>query len=393
MRQKLEIISKILNGLLNNMFDAKHYVPILRWKTAEKEALKELTEKDRLIITPLLELIMPARKRLKRGEAKKTPEEYKTQSIEKLKGTLPNLPKEILKYWGNSPIFIDLNLLTSGALQKWGYTEIMSKGPAIGSRVIPVIRINSDIDVEGTIIKIIKQYESGVCLRILRADLSSNKLATSINEFIKRNDLKHEQVDLLVDFELVEGMPQEEYSKIVKSINNIPDLIRWRTFTVAGGAFPFDLSRFSPHATYRIPRSDWAYWLKEIYSGTQKRKPAFADYTIQHPIYTEPNPEANPSASIRYSGESEWVIMRGEALHKIDKDGNEGPGHSQYPSHAQLLMSQPEYKGKGFSYGDAYIAEKGEDVDTPNTGSPRTWLRAGVNHHLVLVANQISNLP
>lgn len=393
MQQKLGIVFKILNGLVNNMFDEKHYVPILRWKTAEKEALKELAVKDKLMITPLLELIMPARKRLKKGEELKTPQEYKAQSIEKLKVSLPDLPKEILKYWGDAPIFVDLNLLVDRELQKWGYTEIMGKGLIAGSRIIPVLRLKENTDLEGAVIKLVKQYQAGVCLRILRSDLASSSMTASINEFLQKNGLEHEQVDLLIDFELVEGMSLDKYSEIAKSIQNIPDLPKWRTFTVAGGAFPFDLSRLSPHGTYRITRSDWAYWFSEIYSGMQKRKPAFADYTIQHPIYTEPNPEANPSASIRYTGESEWVIMRGEALHKIDKDGNEGPGHSQYPSHAQLLMSQPEYKGRDFSYGDEYIAEKGQDVDTPNTGSPRTWLRAGVNHHLALVANQISNLP
>jgi len=374
------------------MFNSKHYVPILRWKAAEREALKELPSEERRIITPLVELIMPARKRLKKGEKPKTSEEYQTQSIEKLKGTLPDLPKEVLEYWGNSPIFIDLNLLIGGTLREWGYTEIMSKGHTLGTVIIPVIRLNSDADLENTVVKIVKQHEGGLCLRILRSDLSSRNMAININEFFKKHHLRHEQVDLLIDFELVEGMPPSEYSQITKSIQNIPDLLKWRTFTVAGGAFPFDLSRFSAHGTYRIPRSDWTCWFSEIYSGTLKRKPAFADYTIQHPIYTEPNPDANPSASIRYTSDNEWVIMRGEALHKVDKDGNEGPGHSQYPSHAQLLMGQPEYKGKDFSYGDAYIAEKGADVDTTKTGNPRTWLRAGVNHHLVLVARQISSL-
>ena len=374
------------------MFNTKHYIPILRWKTAEKEALKELAEEDKQMITPLLELIMPPRKRLKKGEKPKNPEEYRAESVSKLEGALPGLPKEILKYWGNSPIFIDLNLLINGTLRKWGYDVIMNTGHAQAISVIPVIRLNSDADLENTVVELVKQYKSGLCLRILRSDLSMDKIALSINDFLKKHELKHGEVDLLVDFELVEDISTSEYSKIAESLQIIPSLPKWRTFTVAGGAFPFDLSHLSAHNTYRIPRSDWTNWFSEIYSGKLERKPSFADYTIQHPIYTDPNPEANPSASIRYTIENEWIIMRGEALYKVDKEGNEGPGHSQSPSHAQLLTKEKEYRGRDFSYGDAYIAEKAKDVNTPKTGSPRTWLRAGVNHHLALVARQISNL-
>ena len=38
------------------MFGAKHYVPILRWKQAERLALRYLDEKDRCRITPLIEI-------------------------------------------------------------------------------------------------------------------------------------------------------------------------------------------------------------------------------------------------------------------------------------------------------------------------------------------------
>ena len=44
------------------MFDFKHYIPVLRWKAAEKDALKNLSEKSRERVTPLLEIIMPSPK-------------------------------------------------------------------------------------------------------------------------------------------------------------------------------------------------------------------------------------------------------------------------------------------------------------------------------------------
>jgi hypothetical protein len=374
------------------MYTPKHYTPILRWKTAEKEALKELADQDKQMITPLIEVIMPSRVRLKKGEKSKTREEYQAQSIQKIREALPLLPKEISKYWGNQPIFVDLNLLIGSELQQWGYSEILSELQSTGSFIIPVLHLGSDGGLENKVVELVKRNNRGVCLRVLRNDLLSSGLSTKIENFLAQQNINPEQVDLLVDFELVENISTDEYLRMVEATQTVPRLLVWKSFTVAGGAFPCDLSQFPAHNTYRISRTDWNCWFNYAYSGTLKRKPAFADYTIQHPIYTEPNPEANPSASIRYAGEKEWVIMRGEALHKVGKDGNEGPGHSQYPSHAQLLMLEPEYCGKDYSYGDAYIAEKGKDVDVKETGNPRTWLRASVNHHLVLVVRQIASL-
>ena len=38
------------------MFDHKHYVPILRWKRAERVALRDLPYADKLLMTPLVEI-------------------------------------------------------------------------------------------------------------------------------------------------------------------------------------------------------------------------------------------------------------------------------------------------------------------------------------------------
>jgi len=45
------------------MVTIKNYIPVLRWKKAERDALAGLDVKIRENITPLFELIMPAPKR------------------------------------------------------------------------------------------------------------------------------------------------------------------------------------------------------------------------------------------------------------------------------------------------------------------------------------------
>ena len=42
---------------MSNKFDTKHYVPILRWKKAERAALSQLVDGDSARLTPLIELV------------------------------------------------------------------------------------------------------------------------------------------------------------------------------------------------------------------------------------------------------------------------------------------------------------------------------------------------
>ncbi|MCX6619413.1 MAG: hypothetical protein NTZ98_25375, partial [Acidobacteria bacterium] len=151
------------------------------------------------------------------------------------------------------------------------------------------------------------------------------------------------------------------------------------------GAFPPDLQGV-PVGQQLLPRLEWQAWRTQVSQGGRlQRQPAFADYAIQHPIYAEPPERANFSASIRYTLEKDWLIMRGEG---VFHDGS--PGFAQWPANAQLLCERTEFRGANFSSGDAYIFQR--SLNQTQTGSPATWLQAGFNHHLTFVARQIASL-
>jgi Beta protein len=75
--------------------------------------------------------------------------------------------------------------------------------------------------------------------------------------------------------------------------------------------------------------------------------------------------------------------MRGEKL-----DNPTGSGHEQYIAQAQLLCGRPEYRGRSFSAGDEYIYVIATEMK--QTGNPKTWIQAAMNHHMTLAARQIS---
>jgi hypothetical protein len=76
--------------------------------------------------------------------------------------------------------------------------------------------------------------------------------------------------------------------------------------------------------------------------------------------------------------------MRGESLRK-------GQKYEQYPDLAQLLCARKEFSGENFSSGDKYIFDIGHR-NIKGTGSPQTFISAGINRHISYVLHQLSNL-
>lgn len=357
------------------MEDYRHYVPVLRWKRGEWLALKYLDEGVRSQITPLVE-IPPSRFWPRKDE----------QSLD-IDGRVSEIADAILESWGGSaPLLVDLGLVNTSVLRTSNGGHLLSRfsdeARKRGIRVIPVTGLIRDGGYQSAALDMAVQDGEGLCLRLGLDELGHAGLAEEIDSLMGEFGLSHADVDLAVDL----GLVQQPAMALRGILSRIPNLGAWRTFTMISGAFPRDLTGFKI-GTHELPRADWLTWRNEIVGSAPKqtRPPRFGDYTIQHPIFSEPPLGANVSASIRYTSDEHWIILRGEGLRKQG-----GTGHRQYIAHSILLRERPEYCGPGFSYGDRYIDEIATMGLKP--GSPETWIRAGVNHHVTFVVRQIANL-
>lgn len=361
----------------------KSYVPIIRWRPAETRALKHLFSKDRTNVTPLFEFILPPPK-IDKTDYKKILEDSKTKFLR----NLPEITSGIIEHWGKEPFFVDVHLL-DGDIRASAFDQILTTANQSDlfsipvTYIIPAISTDADVETKKIAMKFAKSNDRGLCIRIDDSHLN-NETATKINEFIKDEGLDHSNIDLLIDLKIVD---QQMTSQAVSSkLSLVPHLDKWRSVILTGGSFPRDLSDYEKHGHYKIERYDWNVWKDILGNPTITRKPIFSDYTIQHPIYYGHMVGVNTSASIRYTNEDTWEVLRGEGL-----KNKKGAGYKQYPAQAQLLAGQNFFKGKDFSFGDEYIHEKA-DVNAKTTGSPQTWLTAGINHHITMVINQLSNL-
>jgi hypothetical protein len=375
------------NGL-NNMFNFKHYVPILKWKRAEQTALENLPKEDKSHITPLIQFVMPKAKAPKEGQPQKDDDQKFIEVIATFEARAPKIYEEIAKFWGKSTVFVDFSLLYTLALKVMALEQTMAGVYTNEGSAVPVVNLSDDPKLKKTAYMLAKKYSSGVCLRIVPADLIDiSGTNEQIDIFLKLSGMDEKSVDLLIDTKEIQG-DVERLRRFTLASQKIKNLTKWRTFILASGAFPADLSECKVDEENVIPRYDWANWVELIRDKNTIRKPAFGDYTIQHPIYNESSQFFHPTTSIKYALETDWLVLKGKKQ-KFD----------MYLANAQLLAQDKRFYGEDFSSGDKYIAEKGnhytayaKNPDIKGTGSTETWIMAGINHHLVLASHQVANL-
>ena len=355
-----------------DQFSRTHYVPILRWKRAEQVALAKLTADTSNHITPLIELV---------ADNFKNPKKRELSSEE----VTSKISHQLFQFWGERPFFIDLHNLSQGLLTEGpshSLVQLSNYASITQVSLIPVTGISRDPSYQSAVLTAIERHNHGVCLRLSQEDINDRNLAQALDNFLSFFTIAAEEVDLLVDFQVI----GQSAPTLATLCERIPNIHKWRNFIVASGAFPEDLRQYERNQQHTIKRLDWISWREQVASKSSSiRFPTYSDYTIQYPRYLYRTGPFKYSASIRYTADDYWVIMRGENVFN-----EEGPGTAQWPANAQLLCERPEYCGDNFSYGDKYIKEMISQYDKP--GSATTWLRAGINHHMTFVVRQLATL-
>ncbi|MBP6003685.1 MAG: beta family protein [Pyrinomonadaceae bacterium] len=358
------------------MFDHTFYVPILRRRSAELAALTNTLAEDLKQIRPLFEMceqILPDERRSALASVENSAYFW-------------GVIRSIAAAYGRNPYFIDFGSVEGLFSNQNGQHPLETYFDLLDFHMlpgVPVTGMNRPESYQTAIEKITSQYGVGICLRVGEQEIRNPSFVPLLQLVLRRFRLAPANVDLLVDLK----QKTDITPSLEEICGRIPMLGDWRTFTVACGAFPQFLSQLEKNAEHELPRHDWKHW-KDAVSSARKlpRIPTYSDYTIQFPKTPAPlDFLPNVSASIRYASPEHWVVMRGEGLRNEN-----GAKFEQYWGQANSLMFRDEYSGADFSYGDQYVATIG--LQTTKTGSPATWLKAGINRHLTLTVRQIGLL-
>ena len=344
-------------------FDHRQYVPVLRWKSSEREALCKLNPSLRKRITPIIELV---------------PQDFEKGSTTSI---LTKHASQIAKSWGwNDLFFIDFHLLGENRAAHC-IPIFINQADAYNLHAGLVTGLNWSAVYQSAVKAALGKIGRELCFRISAYDLRQAGFQKALNELLVLYEKEPADVHLVVDFQSI----KEPLPDIAAFTNTIPDLNEWRSLTVVAGAFPKDLSDIKKNSQCELPRNDWLIW-KNYASTAKSRIPSFGDYTIQHGVFEEHEGQHfNFSASLRYTASEYWVIMRGEGV----KNENSA-GFDQFPAQAQLLLERNEFSGPQFCDGDLYIHTMAQQLK--KTGQLKDWLVATFNHHLTFVARQLDDL-
>lgn len=299
------------------------------------------------------------------------------------KGYLLDKLDELNKATGKIPLYMDLVHVNDDASPYtcdvlWNL--ISDFGPSAKFDMIPTTGFyGKGLQYQELVGSVAGKFGNGVCVRLSTKDLFRVSIQSDLQKLLQVLRSGPGEVDIMIDLKLI----NESSTPYDQLLQRLPDADSWRTITFLAGSFPKDLSHLRANNTYRIARLEWIKWFTEEIQEINGRRYGFGDYTVQHPMFSEPPEFPNPSASIRYTAEDYWIVLRGEALRKPG-----GIGHAQYPAEAQLLVDKPEYSGEGFSYGDRLIMEKTKDESRP--GNPEQWIMIGINHHITYTVCQLN---
>jgi hypothetical protein len=180
-------------------FDKKHYVPILRWKEAERGALSQLADQDSICVTPLIELVPDNFVQVvdRKGHSRKLSNSSITYKV----------AGQLFQCWGERPFFIDLWNLPRDILSQ-GYTHplVMLGEYASTSRLslIPVTGINRDKAYGDAVRTVLKTHHQGACVRLTPDEIKPPKLNQALDDVLSFLGLTPEEVDLIIDFQVLD---------------------------------------------------------------------------------------------------------------------------------------------------------------------------------------------
>lgn len=341
---------------------ATTYGPAVRWKGAERLALRSLPLSTRRRIVPLIEPV---------------PKDFLPFAASGQISKFAKALAETCRWGSDCGLLLDPHLLgddqaavvmpsIAAAATKYEIAYGIVTGVARSAIYQTAVRETAD------------NLGCDICLRINPFEFRQAGFEAVIESALSRLKRTAKHTHLIIDFQAIAG----NGINFTPWINRIPLLDAWSSVTFLSGAFPKDLAHLAKNEQHMLPRGDWESWY-DLLNGQPTRLPAFGDYTIQHGIFEErEGKHFNFSASIRYTSLGGWVVMRGEG---VLNEG--GPGYSQWPANAQLLCERPEFCGPSYCWGDTFM--KDMSAQLARTGSAKEWLAAGINHHITMVVNDL----
>lgn len=334
------------------------YVPVLKWRKGEKLALRNLPDRLQKLIIPLIELV---------NDEGDNPED---------------LSNDISKFWHRTA-YLDVRYRPKNFARR-ALDNIVSNNQDID--IIPVVSLDSQQIIMEGIKNVVGAYNNGFALRIIvNQDLDFSLFIEEVKLKLKYFAIAKDKIDLIVDFEYLEGKTQA-YKTVLEKIADIISFDDWRNVIVAAGNFPPSLEEFRPNEDNQLNRTELELWKKN--KTICGRNIVYSDYTVRNPDNISKG-FSRGSISVRYTLENDFQVFRGTQEDKPFK----------YLVHAMNIRElYSDTYSESYCWGDEAITERANQLKrcldsgaNPETygrfspGNSTDWVAWSVNHHITVV--------
>jgi hypothetical protein len=356
-------------------FDYRHYVPCLRWKQGEYQAVSVLSDTIKNVFTPIIEAP---------GKGYDFAAKKEKKTIDEL---LAPFARRILNNWGKQPCMVDLPLIKDAERMVNGIHPIhfvFHELRMLGCQAVPVINLIRDAEYQQEIKEVLAKDKNGACLRVTIGQAAKSTFKAEVDSLLSTLEIQSVGCDFILDLGSPNFVPIEGFVKIIKNIvTKLPYLNNWRTFTILGTSFPESMGGIKKGGEV-ISRYEWQLYkvLINNFRMASLRLPSFGDYAIIHPKDLELDWRVvKSSATIRYTIDDCWYIVKGENIRDY--------GHEQYHELSRNVFASRYYCSPAFSWGDSYIQTCTNN--NSKTGNPTKWIQVGTNHHIEKLIRDIAS--
>jgi hypothetical protein len=342
------------------------YVPILKGKAGELDALKLVQTRTRQAMVPLVELAPREEAEMPAGVASNC-----KKAIAKL---AKSYPEPVMLDGG----LFDLDVVVDGGRGVVGLLADTARAEGLAAQ--PVLRITDPARAMQEAADAHAADGRGLTMRLLGDDLDEDPddLDLVLDDVLSRTGTTRPDVDLLLDTGPIDGdVAVRGASRLIVSLlRDLPNVDQWRTVTVAAGAFPIDLSQYSANTLGERPRYD-AQLFDRVRTKRLPRQPDYGDYAVAHPELVV-GVAFSPPPQLRYTVADRWLILKGRR--------NDPRGNGQFHHICTVIARHPEFAGTPVGSADQRIA-----AGSPaGPGDGTTWRQIGTTHHLDYVTLRLT---
>ena len=352
------------------------YVPILKWRQGEYQALWRLSEMIKDHTVPMIEVTPPDF-----DFETRTP----TKTIDEHLG---DFALRLQKKWGSRLALLDCSLLDPNVRMYGGKHPMLYLCENLfvqNATIVPVVKITSDVAYRAAVASAHSLMQTGVALRCsLTEVIDGSVFDATVRALLQQLGTTLEDCDVILDLEAPNWDPQNVLVSIVsQALKASHVMARSRSLTIAGTSFPESMGEVTGPLQF-WPRREWTFYRAILAClSADDRVPSFGDYAIAGHGFAQGDMRLlKPAATIRYACDDGWIIAKGANV----RDN----GFGQYRGCSGNVTSSPFYLGAGYSPGSAYI----EDCrsGTASTGNLSTWRWVGTNHHITKVVSDLAML-